>query len=168
MKFQSSSRFAVAKSLELAGVGTRTKAGIVKVYSVGFYAATSALSSCKGKSSDCLKTAKGPKAALLTFTMGVDEEKVATALSGVSGVKTEIVEGFKALLVQGMGGKMQKGEQLTLEWDGPSVTVTVRGKYAGKIKDRALGDGLLDLYLGKAAVSPTLKEDIRAALAAAA
>ena len=64
-----------------------------------------------------------------------------------------------------MGGKMLRGESLTLEWNGPLVSVTIRGKPVGTTKDKAFAEALQALYLGKAAVSPTLKDDIKATLA---
>ena len=111
-----------------------------------------------------MKGAKGPKAVKLVFTMGIDQQKIATALSAVSGAKAEVVGRFHDLLLTGMGGKMQRGEELTLEWDGPAVMVAIRGKGAGSIRDKALADGLLDLYLGPNAVSPSLKADVGAHL----
>jgi len=132
------------------------------------YASASDLKSVAGKASDALQQSKGPKVAQLVFAMSVDEKKVADALSAVSGVKVDVLASFNDIILKGIGGKMAKGEKLTLEFDGPTVAVTVRGKAAGKVKDKALADGVLELYLGRASVSPTLKEDIRAVLAASA
>lgn len=162
LEFPTKASFSVGKSLELVGVGTRTKAGIVKVYSVGFYCSAGAVKSSTGP--DALKRSKGPKVLQLTFAMGVDEKKVADALSAVIGVKADVLAAFKDIILMGIGGKMARGETMTLEFDGPNLAVTVRGASAGKIKDRALADGVLELYLGGASVSPTLKEDIRAVL----
>lgn len=139
----------------------------LQVYSVGLYASAPDLKSAAGKAPEALQSSKGPKVAQLVFVMSVDEKKVADALSAVSGVKANVLAEFQDLILRGIGGKMSKGETLTLEFDGPSVAVAVRGKLVGKIKDKALADGVLELYLGKTSVSPTLKENIRVVLAAA-
>lgn len=164
VQFPIQASFSVAKNLALAGVGTRTKAAVVKVYSVGFYSSKKAI---EGSATPAhLINAKGPKVAHLVFTMGVGADKVATALSAVSGVDGKVVQSFNDMLIKGMSGKMSKGESLTLEFDGPSITVTIRGKSIGSLKDKALASGLLDLYLGRSSVSPTLKDDIKAVMAA--
>mmetsp|Transcript_52770 Transcript_52770/g.98062 ORF Transcript_52770/g.98062 Transcript_52770/m.98062 type:complete len:210 (+) Transcript_52770:93-722(+) len=164
IQFPVQASFFVGKNLALAGVGTRTKASVVKVYSVGFYSTQKALGTIKGPAD--LIAYKAPKVAHLHFSMGVGAEKVAAALSAVSGVKDEVVASFNDMLIKGMGGKMLKGESLSLDFDGPKVAVTVRGKPVGSAKDQALSSGLLELYLGKSSVSPTLKEDIQGLITA--
>eukprot|EP00614_Pseudopedinella_elastica_P004993 CAMPEP_0172593046 /NCGR_PEP_ID=MMETSP1068-20121228/12244_1 /TAXON_ID=35684 /ORGANISM="Pseudopedinella elastica, Strain CCMP716" /LENGTH=210 /DNA_ID=CAMNT_0013390413 /DNA_START=35 /DNA_END=667 /DNA_ORIENTATION=- len=164
IEFETSASFS-GKSYDLAGVGTRTKAGVVKVYSVGFYAPKKALESLKGKGPRELQAIDSPRVAHLKFAMGVGAEKVATALSAVEGVGDETMTAFNDMLIKGMGGKMNKGESLTLEWDGATTTVAVRGMSIGSVKSKELASGLLELYLGKSSVSPTLKGSIKATLA---
>ena len=132
---------------------------------MGLYTTPNALAAVSGKDASALGKSKGPKVAKLVFTMGIGEHKVATALSAVSGVKVAVIDAFNDMLLAGIGGKMFKDEVLTLEWDGNDrVSVQIRGKAAGSMKDKALAQGLLDMYLGKGGVSRTLKEDIDARL----
>ena len=146
--------------LVLAGVGSRVKAYIVTVYSVGLYADGAELS--RGAAAKALLNGGGRLGVVLTFYMSVGAKKVADALAAVSGVDDQVIQDFQAMLVSAMNGNMNKGESMTLEWTSKrdSIIVTVRGKKISEIKDASLAKGLLDMYLGKQAVSPSLLKDI--------
>jgi hypothetical protein len=85
---------------------------------------------------------------LVTFSENVEEE-----------VKKE----FHGMLIKGMGGgKMKKGDSMTFEWKGTdTIVATARGVKIGKMKDKSLASGILELYLGaKKSVSPSLTENL--------
>ncbi|KAJ1451503.1 hypothetical protein M885DRAFT_589514 [Pelagophyceae sp. CCMP2097] len=164
ISFPQQARFSVSdEALELCGVGARVKAYIIKIYSVGFYAAAPAVVSASGGEFSSLCSAS-PCAAVLTFKMGIGAQKVAEALAGVAGVDPAVLSTFQALLVDGMGGYVYAGESLTLEWAGSKTTVGVRGNVVGSIDDQVLTAGLIDMYtgakLGNKAVSPALRKDM--------
>uniref|UniRef100_A0A7S2CCW4 Chalcone isomerase domain-containing protein n=1 Tax=Florenciella parvula TaxID=236787 RepID=A0A7S2CCW4_9STRA len=153
--------------LLLAGVGTRAKAAVVKIYGAGYYASEKVLkeaatkSGGKGVAKEVIKGG-GTQAVVLTFAMGIGAGKVAEALSGVGGVAPDVITTFQKLLLDGMGGSMKKGESMTLEFGprGEVVLVTVRGKKVGEMKDKALHAGLKEMYLGAKPVSQTLVRDM--------
>mmetsp|Transcript_916 Transcript_916/g.2117 ORF Transcript_916/g.2117 Transcript_916/m.2117 type:complete len:223 (-) Transcript_916:87-755(-) len=164
--FPSSHKFKVGKDLSLLGVGTRKKA-IINVYSVGFYGGkgvTKAIEDKSGKdASNAVISSKGPRAALLTFAMGVGAEKMAEALTNIEGVKQSTKDAFGDMILNGIGGKLKKGESMTLEWKGSdTVIATARGQVLGEMKDKDLFTGLLKVYLGPKSVSPSLRANIGA------
>ena len=162
--FPATQKFRVGGGLSLLGVGIRKKA-VINVYSVGFYGSKAVARAVEGRSGKkacgAAISAKGPKAVQLTFVMGVGAAKMADALSNVDGVSQETKDAFGDMIITGMGGKMLKGETMTIEWKGSDVVVvTARGKLIGEMKDRDLHRGLLDIYLGPKSVSPSLKASI--------
>ena len=166
--FSEKSSFHVGKNLNLLGIGTRKKA-IVNIYSVGVYVSNPiqrsiSASNSKTKKSVCdtILESKSPKAVKLIFAMGVGPEKIAEAVSQLSGVKESVQKAFHDLVLNGMGdGKMKASEFLTFEWKGEDViAVTVRGKYVGEMKDVSLAKGVLALYVGQKSVSPSLRNDL--------
>lgn len=160
ISFPRSSSFKVGKDLSLVGVGTRSLAGVIKIYSAGFYVSPKIMKA-PGKNTDDLMKDKGVKAIQLTFAMGVGADKVATALSGVPGVDQNVIDDFQQMLLKGMGKPFKKGESMTLEWTKKgNLQVTVRGALVGELSDVSLVSGLLKMYLGKKPVSPGLKADI--------
>jgi hypothetical protein len=156
--------FSGVGELVLAGVGSRVKAYVVTVYSVGLYAEKSKVAAAGQDGKTAAKTlldGGGRLAVALTFYMGVGAKKVAEALAAVSGVEKEIIVHFQEMLIQGMAGSMNKNESMTIEWTGKdSIVVTVRGNKIGDITNAALAKGLLEMYLGKQAVSPAMLKDI--------
>mmetsp|Transcript_28313 Transcript_28313/g.51618 ORF Transcript_28313/g.51618 Transcript_28313/m.51618 type:complete len:215 (-) Transcript_28313:108-752(-) len=158
--------FQVGKQMTLLGVGTRKKA-ILNIYSVGFYGSkpvVKALNADQSSSSNCetIVNAKGAKAAQLTFQMGLNAEKMAEALTNIDGVETSIKDAFGKMIMEGIGGKLKKGESMTLEWKFPNLIVaTARGTSIGEMKDKNLYQGLLNVYLGPKSVSPSLKQDMQ-------
>lgn len=159
-------RFKVGKDLSLLGVGVRKKA-VINVYAVGFYGHKSVAKAVgeksKKKALEAIISAKGPRAAQLTFAMGVGAAKMAEALSNIDGVAQESKDKFSEMILTGIGGKMKKGETMTLEWKGSDVVVvTARGSPIGEMKDKDLFKGLLNVYLGPKSVSPSLKANIGA------
>uniref|UniRef100_A0A6U6KPG9 Chalcone isomerase domain-containing protein n=1 Tax=Odontella aurita TaxID=265563 RepID=A0A6U6KPG9_9STRA len=161
--------FSAAKDMSLIGVGVRKKA-IINVYSVGIYGAKQVVRVVEAKAGEYArchaiveKNLKTSRAALLKFNMAVTAEKMADAMSAVEGPSQEIKDTFTAMLVKGIGGKLTKGEEMTFEWKGTNtVVLTARGVSIGEIKDKALFQGLLEIYLGENSVSPSLKKDIAA------
>eukprot|EP00978_Attheya_sp_CCMP212_P036481 scaffold165777_cov32-Attheya_sp.AAC.1 len=160
--------FQVGKKMILLGVGTRKKA-ILNVYSVGFYGSKPVVkalnvdqSSALSSKCETIVNAKGAKAAQLTFQMGLNAEKMAEALTNIDGVETSIKDAFGKMIMEGIGGKLKKGESMTLEWKFPNLIVaTARGKPIGEMKDKNLYQGLLNVYLGPKSVSPSLKQDMQ-------
>jgi hypothetical protein len=66
------------------------------------------------------------------------------------------------MLVQGLQGKMLKGESMTFEWKGlDTISVTARGKKIGTMKHQDLAQGVLSLYVGPQSVSPSLLQDLK-------
>lgn len=171
--FPSTQKFQVDKKrndMTLLGVGTRKKA-IINVYSVGLYGSPSVVKAItgKGQGSDEVCTAvleaKGTKAALLTFAMGVGGEKMADAISNIPGPEQSVKDAFHDMIVAGIGGKINKGESMTFEWKGSGgggemVEVTVRGTKIGETKDKTFARALLEVYLGPKSVSPSLKKNM--------
>lgn len=153
------------RNLSLLGLGTRKKA-ILNVYSVALYGSNPVMKAIdtRGNSKtkcDAIIGAKGTKAAHLTMNMALNAEKMAEALSNIEGVKQATKDKFGDMILTGIGGKLKKGESMTLEWKHPqTVAVTARGKKIGDIKDGDLYAGLLKTYLGPKAVSPALTKDI--------
>jgi hypothetical protein len=157
--------FQVGKKMTLLGVGTRKKA-ILNIYSVGFYGSKPVVKALADQSSsnkcETVLNAKGAKAAQLTFQMGLNAEKMAEALTNIDGVETSIKDAFGKMIMEGIGGKLKKGESMTLEWKFPNLIVaTARGKTIGEMKDKNLYQGLLSVYLGRKSVSPSLKQDMQ-------
>lgn len=107
--FPSSHKFKVGKDLALLGVGTRKKA-IINVYSLGFYGGKGVTKAIEGKSgkdaSNAVISSKGPRAALLTFAMGVGAGKMAEALTNIEGVKQSTKDAFGDMILNGIGGKV--------------------------------------------------------------
>jgi len=162
--FPPSYKFPKAGSLNILGVGTRKKA-IINVYSVGFYGNKQVAKAIEGKSgaaaSKAVISAKGPRAALLTFAIGVGAEKMAEALTNIEGVKQSTKDAFGSMIMDGVRGKLKKGEHFTLEWKGSdTVVASARGKVLGEMKDKDLFVGLLNVYLGPKTVSPSLRANI--------
>ena len=163
--FAEKSSFHVGKGLNLLGIGTR-KMAIINIYSVGMYVSKPiqrTISASKTKSvCDTILESKSPKAVKLIFAMGVGPEKIAEAVSQLSGVKESVQKAFHDLVLNGMGdGKMKASEFMTFEWKGEDViAVTVRGKYVGEMKDVSLAKGVLALYVGQKSVSPSLRNDL--------
>ena len=163
-EFPPSHKFPKVGNLSILGVGTRKKA-IINVYSVGFYGNKQVAKAIEGKSgaaaSKAVISAKGPRAALLTFAMGVGAEKMAEALTNIEGVKQSTKDAFGSMIMDGVGGKLKKGEHFTLEWKGSdTVVASARGKVLGEMKDKDLFVGLLNVYLGSKTVSPSLRANI--------
>lgn len=78
-------------------------------------------------------------------------------------MKEEVKSEFHTMLLEGMGeGKMKKGESMTFEWKGKdSIMATARGKVIGEMKDKALAEGVLELYLdSKKGVSQSLLQNM--------
>jgi len=154
------------KKLELLGLGTRRKA-IINVYSVAFYGSkpvVKALAKNKDEKTKCetIVESKGTKAAFLTMNMGLNADKMAEALSNIAGVKEKTKQEFGEMILTGIGGKLERGESMTIEWKPPHlVAISARGKLLGDVKDKNMYDGLLKAYLGPKAVSPALKKDIQ-------
>ena len=94
--------------------------------------------------------------------MGIGPEKIAEAVSQLENVDQSIRDEFFKMIVDGLGeGKMKKGEIMTFEWKGAdAITVPARGVLVGTMKDKALAQGVLDLYVGPKSVSPTLRESL--------
>lgn len=167
IEFPLKQSFQVGKKMTLLGVGTRKKL-VLDVYSLGFYASSQVVKAAKGKkgtgtaSCDTILAAKGAKAVQLTFLMGIGADKIAEAISAVSDVDQSTKDAFKDMLLDGMGGKMLKGESMTFEWkdNNSAIVATARGAYIGEMKDKNLAKGVLDLYLGPRTVSPSLVRDI--------
>jgi hypothetical protein len=151
--------------LHLIGVGTR-KLAILNIYSLGFFACDKIQKDIeKNNHNDACQIileSTSPKAIQLTFSMGVGPEKIAEAVSQLSAVKKDIRQEFHNMIVNGMGdGKMQKGESMTFEWKGvDTIIVTARGVLLGTMKDKALAQGVLALYVGPKSVSPSLRHDL--------
>ena len=93
--------------------------------------------------------------------MGIGPEKIAEAISGLKDVDPTVRQEFHDMLLQGLGGKMLKGESMTFEWKGlDSISVTARGKKIGTMKNKDLAKGVLSLYVGPKSVSPSLLQDL--------
>lgn len=161
--------FSVGKEMNLIGVGVRKKA-IINVYSVGIYGGKQVVRAVEGKAGEYARChaimddkLKSPRAALLKFNMGITADKMAAAMSAVEGPSQEIKDTFTAMLVKGIGGKLVKGDEMTFEWKGANtVVLSAREVAIGEIKDKALFQGLLEIYLGDESVSASLKHDIGA------
>jgi Chalcone isomerase-like len=162
--------FSIAKKMQLLGVGTRKKA-ILNIYSVGIYASKpivkqweSAKIPSKGpkRCETALLESKAPRAVQLKFSMGISAEKIAEAVSSIPGVASKIRQDFESLIVDGTGGKLKKNDQMTFEWKGfDQISVSVRGKSIGTIKDKTLAQGVLNLYVGSKSVAPSLLKDLQ-------
>ena len=162
-EFPPSYKFKVG-NLSILGVGTRKKA-VINVYSVGFYGNKAVTKAIEGKSgaaaSKAVISSKGSRAALLTMAMGVGAEKMAEALTNIEGVKQPTKDAFGSMIMDGVGGKLKKGEHFTLEWKGSdTVIASARGKVLGEMKDKDLFVGLLNVYLGPKTVSSSLRANI--------
>lgn len=157
--------------LSLLGVGTRKKAGIINVYSLGLFASSPLVKAVEKSNDstnkcDTILESKHPKSIQIVFNMKINPENVAEALSQLdpSVVDSNITDQFSAMVLSGMpSGKLQKNDEMTLEWKGlDRISVTIRGKFVGEMKDKNLAQSVLKLYLGEegVSVSPSLKKDI--------
>lgn len=173
ISFAAEEAFSIAKPrMTLLGVGTRKKA-ILNIYSLGLYGSKPVTKQFhlhddtkQSKAAKCqaIQNTKNPRAIQLKFHMGIGPEKIAEAVSGVKGVAKEVREEFHGMLLQGLkrnGGKLLKGESMTLEWKGLDVLqVTARGETLGTMKNRALAQAVLGLYVGPNSVSPSLLSNL--------
>jgi hypothetical protein len=156
--------FAPNSPMSLLGVGTR-KLTVLNLYSLGLYMgsnAAKALIKSNNNKCDAILASTAHKAVTLTFQMGIGPERIAEALSAVKADEAIKIK-FRTMIVSSMGGRMLKGESMTLEWKGSQgdiLAVSIRNKYVGEIKDKALAGGVLDLYLGPKSVSPSLRKDL--------
>jgi hypothetical protein len=173
--------FAPNSPMSLLGVGTR-KLAVINLYSLGLYMGSNAAkalvkssssSSSSNKKDDRKRNNKNNKceailastahkAVTLTFQMSIGPERIAEALSAVQADEA-IKSKFRAMIVSSMGGKMLKGESMTLEWKGSHgdiLAVSIRNNYVGELKDKALAWGVMDLYVGPKSVSPSLRKDL--------
>eukprot|EP00429_Kryptoperidinium_foliaceum_P069837 CAMPEP_0176060622 /NCGR_PEP_ID=MMETSP0120_2-20121206/30217_1 /TAXON_ID=160619 /ORGANISM="Kryptoperidinium foliaceum, Strain CCMP 1326" /LENGTH=219 /DNA_ID=CAMNT_0017394167 /DNA_START=100 /DNA_END=759 /DNA_ORIENTATION=+ len=153
--------------MELMGVGTRKKA-ILNIYSVGLYVAPKLrkqMDTLTGPARcQSVIDSKASKKVQLKFAMGIGPEKIAEAVSGLAGVDSQVRQDFQTMLIDGMGeGKMKKGETMSFEWKKglETISVTARGKPIGSMKNKALAQGVLDLYVGPKSVSPSLLDDLQ-------
>lgn len=168
--------FAPHSPMSLLGVGTR-KLAVINMYSLGLYMGSNAAKALiqgirneeednnnndNNNKCDAILASTAHKAVTLTFQKSIGPEKIAEALSAVKAaeaVKTK----FRTMIVSSMGGKMLKGESMTLEWKGSNgdiLGVSIRNKYVGEVKDKALAWGVMDLYVGPKSVSPSLRKDL--------
>ena len=160
--------------LGLMGVGVRVKKlgpVAVKVYSVGFYTDTSAVSKAVNAKAGTesfygeIAGARAEKALHLKFARGVGTDKVADALASVAGVPAKALTQFGTLLRDAIGADgIRTGETITLRWPAgsASLSVDVRGKRAGVVKDASLPAGGFTMFLGSGSVSPALRKSIAA------
>lgn len=173
ISFAAQESFSIARPpMTLLGVGTRKKA-ILNVYSLGLYGSKPVTKqflahdeSTQSKAAKCqaIQDTKNPRAMQLKFHMSIRPKKIAEAVSGVKGVAKKVREEFHAMLLEGLksnGGKLQKGESMTFEWKGTDVLqVTARGEKLGTMKDQALAQAVLGLYVGPKSVSPSLLSNL--------
>ena len=149
-------------NMSLAGVGVR-KLAIIPVYSLGLYVAPSTAKALEKESNKCkyILQSTSPKVVHLTFAMGLGPEKIAEALSAVNADEA-VKKEFHDMILEGMeGGKMKSKEKMSLEWKGSDViSVSIRGKHIGQMKDKKLANGVIELYLGTKSVSPSLRRDL--------
>ena len=170
LAFKPTRDFHVSKRMQILGVGTRKKA-ILNVYSVGVYASKPIVKQwqsdkllLKGptRCQTAILESRAPRAVVLKFSMGIGAEKIAEAVSGIPGVSSSTRHEFQAMIVDGIGGKLQKNDEMTFEWKGlDRITVSARGKSIGTVKDKALAQGVLSLYVGPKSVSPSLLTDLK-------
>mmetsp|Transcript_18907 Transcript_18907/g.46838 ORF Transcript_18907/g.46838 Transcript_18907/m.46838 type:complete len:217 (-) Transcript_18907:264-914(-) len=170
INFANSKTFAVNKgSMSLTGIGTRKKA-FLNIYSLGFFVSnqlqkqiTKTATSSSKTTCETILESNQPKAVELTFAIGIGPEKIAEAIAQLANVEEEVKTEFHTMLLDGMGeGKMKKGESMTFEWKGKdTIMATARGEPIGEMKDKALAEGVLQLYLDKKkGVSPSLLQNM--------
>jgi hypothetical protein len=174
LAFAETMNFRVGKKLTLQAVGTR-KLAILNIYSLGIYLSKPitkiiAKNNNNNKSSntpcDTILQSKAPRAVQIQFAMGIGPERIAEAVSQLSGVSESVRTQFHDLVLNGIqqqqGQKMMKAKEvMTFEWKGNDViVVTVRGQYVGEMKDRDLAMGVLELYVGTKSVSPSLRKHL--------
>ncbi|CAB1108746.1 FAPa [Ectocarpus sp. CCAP 1310/34] len=165
----------------LMGTGVRVKkigpAG-VKVYAVGLYvdekAAAKELEVHKGEDGESLgkndgffsrvAKSKFEKTMVLKMAREVGTEKMVSALTEsvkprISGSKKPL-ETFQDILLKAVGkeGAAKKGMQFGFVCKPGALCVSVNGKDAGTIKSGPLSSAMVDVYLGKKAVSPGAKK----------
>lgn len=173
----------------LMGTGVRVKkigpAG-VKVYAVGLYVdekgAMKELDAHKGENADSLAKneaffskaakAKFEKTMVLKMAREVGTEKMVSALAEsvkprMSG-STKPLATFQDMLLKAVGkeGAAKKGMQFGFVCKPGALCVSVNGKDAGTVKSDNLSRAMVDVYLGKKAVSPGAKKEFAAGVAA--
>ena len=170
LAFEPTRDFHVSNRMQVLGVGTRKKA-ILNIYSVGVYASKPIVKQWQSdklphkgpkRCQTAILESKAPRAVVLKFSMGIGAEKIAEAVSGIPGVTSSTRREFQKMIVDGVGGKLQKNEEMTFEWKGlDRITVSARGKLVGTVKDKALAQGVLSLYVGPKSVSQSLLTDLK-------
>jgi hypothetical protein len=170
LKFEPRRDFLISRKMQLLGVGTRKKA-ILNIYSVGVYASKSIVTQWQSEKlpkngvkrcQTAIVESRAPRAVQLKFSMGVGAEKIAEAVSGIPGVSPKTRQEFQELIIKGIGGKLLKNEEMAFEWKGlDQITVSVRGKLIGTVKNKTLAQGVLSLYVGQKSVSPSLLQDLQ-------
>ena len=64
---------------------------------------------------------------------------------------------FSGIILDAVGGSINKGEAISLGWEGQKMVVLVRDRPAGTVVDAALPEAVFALYLGDSPVSPEAK-----------
>jgi hypothetical protein len=169
LKFEPTRDFLISRKMQLLGVGTRKKA-ILNIYSVGVYASKSIVTQWQSEKlpknglkrcQTAIVDSRSPRAVQLKFSMGVGAEKIVEAVSGIPGVSPKTRQEFEEMIIKGIGGKLLKNEEMAFEWKGlDQITVSVRGKLIGTVKNKTLARGVLSLYVGQKSVSPSLLQDL--------
>eukprot|EP00903_Cladosiphon_okamuranus_P009853 g9363.t1 len=175
-------------SSALMGTGVRVKkigpAG-VKVYAVGLYVdekgAAKELERHKGEDGDSLGKNEGffarvakskfEKTMVLKMAREVGTEKMVSALAEsvkprMSG-SSKSLDNFQDILLKAVGkeGAAKKGMQFGFVCKPGALCVSVNGKDAGTVKSGTLSSAMVDVYLGKKAVSPAARKSFAAGIA---
>jgi len=157
-------------NLYLVGVGVRKKS-IVKLYAVAMYSSATVLSNAASSSSlhttaRTFDLSTPSTTFVLEMVYSVGAEKIAGAIaesvkprysgspSNISTLETLIVTG-----VNSIGGQATKGTIFRFDCSEGGVSVSVNSQVQGTASFDGLGSALVDVFMDKDAVSPTLADN---------
>lgn len=150
-----------AAGLPLIGLGVRKKA-ILKVYAVGMYSDANLPAKSDVAGLTAAVGAAGKTVVQLKMHMKVAADKIAGSFSDGVGARASdkaAVEALKNLIVAGLpGGQATPGTVIQFDCEGGAVSVSVDGK-AGDGKAEGVAQAVLDMFLDKNTVVPTLQKD---------
>ena len=159
------------ENLYLVGVGVRKKS-IVKLYAVAMYSSATVLNNTASSSSlhTAARTFDSSTTPSTTFVLemvySVGAEKIAGAIAEsvkprYSGSPSDIST-LESLIVNGVnsvGGQATKGTIFRFDCSAEGVSVSVNGQAQGSATFDGLGSALVDVFMDKDAVSPTLVDN---------
>jgi len=156
---------ALVNGMSLAGVGVRVKYMFVNVYAVGAYFDPIAMMAIKQGTTNDIETAlvdpTYPRTIRIVMNRGLSVDKFINAIveavePRLKGKNLDTLDEFKELFPK---VDLTEGDEVEMTIRG-DVLLLKTGLGVGTIRSRPFTEAMCDVYFGKDAVSPTLKNDV--------